>query len=95
MEIITNRMYTVHWNESDLWNICRICLKTMPLERVSIFNNIKFVCASSSLNKYDIEKPHELRILELILFCCNNISVIKINKLFLQFELILNKNIAI
>lgn len=86
MEIITNienGIYanTTHWNQIDFWNRCRICLNATPLEKVSIFDNVKFVSALSSTNECDIDKPHELRILEImLLLCCNNISVIPILK---------------
>lgn len=69
MEIVTN----MHWSQSDWRNSCRICLKLMQLEKVSLFDEIKFVYAS---NEFDIDKPHGLRIMEMMLLCCNSISVI-------------------
>lgn len=78
MEItnIENEIYTLRWNQSNFMNTCRICLKTMPLEKVSIFDEMKLDYASCASNQSDIDKPHRLRVLEVMLLCCNSISVI-------------------
>lgn len=69
MEItkIENEIHSLCWNQSNFMNICRICLKTMPLEKVSIFDEMKLDYASCASNQSDIDKPHGLGILEVIL----------------------------
>lgn len=74
---IENEMYSLRWNQSDLMNICRICLRAMSEERVSLLNELKFIYTPTASNAFDINKPHGLRILEMILLCCNSINVIK------------------
>lgn len=73
---IENEIRTLRWNQSNSVNICRICLKILSLERVSLFDEIKIADASCASKQSDIDKPRGLRILEVMLLCCNSISVI-------------------
>lgn len=60
---------------TELLNICRICLKQLTLERLSIFNNFENQITNDHFNQNDDDKL--LRVMDIIAFCASNISVSK------------------